>query len=147
MKQPVLIFAAILHLVWAALVILSPTATNATTTSYLLDVLPSRYLLAAILTIASLSALYAVYYAPGYTLRTLALLIPQAIFVLLSATGATRAIITGQYADGVSRPWEFIAADQTWAPLIAIMHQWVLIRLHSPVLRQLVNKGIARWKA
>jgi hypothetical protein len=47
---------------------------------------------------------------------------PQQAVLLLSASGAIGAIILGQFADGIPRDWQFIAADKIDVILIAIQH-------------------------
>lgn len=128
-------YAALLHLTWAGLLLISHTATHATTTAYLYSVVPDRYILSGLLMVASAMSLWVVYRADSYSFITLLLFVPQAIFVLLAATGAVQAVLTGEFADGVRRSHWFIAADQAPPILIACLHQWVLIRAHTGVLR------------
>jgi len=41
---------------------------------------------------------------------------------MMSAAGAIEAIFISQYADGVLRPWAFIAADQVYSIIAALGH-------------------------
>ena len=68
-------------------------------------------------------------------LRALLCYGPQQFFMLISAFGAIRAMISSQFADGVIRPMAFIVADQhLWlfigvAHTIALVYKFALWRL------------------
>ena len=133
-------YAAVLHLVWAGLLVLSPHSANATVTSFFLDAFHIRLLVALLLCAASVLALWTVYKVPLYSWCTIFALTPQAVFMLLAATGAVQAIMSGQYADGVQRSFYFIAADQSPAVIAALCHQWALAATHGNIIRRLLWK-------
>lgn len=55
------------------------------------------------------------------------LLVPQQILLMMSAAGAIDAVWLAQFADGITRPRAFIAADQCYSVLIAGGHTIALI--------------------
>mgnify|MGYP001607911449 CR=1 FL=1 len=132
---------AVIHLIWAVLLASSSAAGMATAPSYLLDWAHSRYILSALLVVASVMALLATFRTVEASPRMALLLAPQGALLLLGATGAVQAMMTSQFADGVNRPWAFIAADQMWAPVFAVCHQWALASTITPILRRVLWRG------
>ena len=53
--------------------------------------------------------------------------LPQQALMVLSATTALRCVLRATYADGVPRPWEFIAADQMWTIVGTVGHTLALL--------------------
>ena len=133
-------YVALLHLLWGVLLFASPTSTHATVTAFFVDVFHWRLLVALLLGTASVLSIWVVYRAPVYTWRTGLMLTPQAVFILLAATGAVQAILTGEYADGVQRSHWFIAADQAPPVVAAVCHQWGLAKTHGQFIRRLLWK-------
>lgn len=133
-------YVAMLHVLWAGLLVVSDTAAHATSTAFLLDVIPNRYLVSALLLAASGLVMYTLHRAPLYTPRTFLAFVPQAIFILLAATAATQAVLTGEFGDGVQRSHWFIAADQAPPVLAAVCHQWALAKTHAHVIRRYLWK-------
>lgn len=64
------------------------------------------------------------------TSTTILWFIPQQALLYLGAFGSALAIWTGAYADGEPRPHEFIAAGEHAYLLIALAHNWAILRLY-----------------
>ena len=54
--------------------------------------------------------------------------LPQQFLLLLSSFGAARAIVLSQFADGVVRPWQFIAVDQSIWLVLTTAYLYFLIK-------------------
>lgn len=118
------IYCCILHLEWAALLFIDPAAAGATPVSALHRFVGSIGFLQFTLILASALAL------TGLSVKSpwgVLYLIPQQCLLMISAVGALRAIYLGQFADGVLRPYAFIAADQLHIVLAALGHATAII--------------------
>jgi hypothetical protein len=108
----IVLYAALLHLIQALILLGSRTADGSIGLHSLLAVIPDRRGLAAAL-IASSSAAFVVlsrrYLAPWLTVI---LLTPQQAVLFTTGIGAWLAVWHGSYADGVVRSSVFITADQ-----------------------------------
>lgn len=129
-------YAVWLHLVWAVLFLLSPTAAHATATASLLHNLRgfalARYETALLLVLVSLCAGWIVSRPRVPSFYTLCLLMPQQVLLFLSAIGAGEAIWYGRFADGVERSQWFIAADQAPSIIAAALHLFFILSFHAP---------------
>ena len=111
-------YVAATHLFWAVALMLSSDAMMATPVAGL-SALGHR---AAIITVLALSALGSACALGRQAWWVMWFLIPQQILLGLSFGTASQAVALQQYADGVLRPWAFIAADQAPTLLLAVVH-------------------------
>lgn len=120
----IVVAIAWLHLTWALLLIVAPQSQGATALSILVYAFRGRALTILVLVLVAGAALWGnrIRGLPGFFL-----LLPQQFFVLVSLGGAIVAVLAGQFADGTVRPWGFIAADQSWTLLVAVLHSWALL--------------------
>lgn len=118
-------YAVALHATWGGLLLSSASVMNITAVHHLSLVIPNRWLLAVAMIVIALSAGLALAFRP--MLRSLVLVLPQQMFLMISAVGAVVAISKSQFADGVLRPWQFIATDQVPAILAAVLHTLALV--------------------
>lgn len=133
-------YVALLHFMWAGILLVSPSGGHATVTSFFIETFHWRLLVAALLFTSSSLCLLVLYRAPVYTIRTGLMMAPQAVFILLAATGAVQAIITGEFGDGVQRSHWFIAADQAPPVVAAVCHQWGMAKTHGQFIRRFLWK-------
>lgn len=124
-------YVAVTHLFWAALLTASPAAMNATPVSGL-AVLGGRPLLVVVLAGSGLGSLFALSVHRWWVMW---FMIPQQVLLGLSLGTAGQAVAQQRYADGVLRPWTFIAADQAPTIVLAFAHLVAVIlfaeRVHS----------------
>lgn len=129
----IVLTVSILHLIWAGLLLSSLAAAHSTPVEAVVSVLHSR--VGAIIALAGTGvlALAAAWYHespahPPIGRRLLALaLIPQQVLLIISAGGGIAAAVRGHYADGVTRPWQFIAGDQLPVILIALLYTTAIL--------------------
>ena len=67
------------------------------------------------------------FFGPLTRMRNFLLCLPQQFFLVESAWGAIEAIAACQFADGVPRPWAFMAADQGQVVLLALLHTGAIV--------------------
>ncbi len=118
------LYCTALHLAWAILISKSHDATGATPVSALASLFKSDTALVIVLVSAAILSMV------GLVSRLpwmVVLLMPQQSLLLISAFGGLAAIVGSQYADGVIRPQEFIAADQIGTILAALGHAGAII--------------------
>jgi hypothetical protein len=123
-------YAVLLHVVWACLLLVSPSPYGATAL-HIYHGLP-RNLMAAVLLLSSGLAAWAVTRRQS-SLRSLAALLPQQALLTLSAYAATAAVAAGHYGDGLPRPRLFILADQAPAILSLILHTIAVVDIHARI--------------
>lgn len=115
----VILYAIILHYIWAATLLIDGAAAAVTATSGLYGrfdlVIPYFLIFAATTALLSL-------FLPRTTLWPILLVLPQQFALTLSAYTALSAMVVGQFADGTIRPPAFIIADQCPAVLIMLFH-------------------------
>jgi hypothetical protein len=104
-------------------------------TSYLGD---GHYLAGSILIFAAILAAYAGFSAAKRPLITVSLLLPQQLILLIVMFGAIEAIAIQSFADGVVRPWAFIATDQMPSIIIGGCHTGILVAYISRYIRHYV---------
>ena len=122
-------YAVVLHGLWGALVLYDPQhAVWITAIATSVKVVGDPYLLGALYVIASGLSIVACFRRDDLVGACLA--VPQQFFLMTSAIGAVRAIVLSQFADGVDRPWAFIAADQLPAILAAVLHSAALVEVY-----------------
>jgi hypothetical protein len=117
----IVLFAAVLHYVWAASLIADTRAGDATSLSGLVHLFGSRPTILVLLVVATLALAYVFLFSQrGLTAAIFA--VPQQAVLLVSAWTAVAAMASGHFADGVERPIPFIIADQSPAVIAAILH-------------------------
>lgn len=117
-------YAILLHAAWAILILMDSSAMNATAVHAIAAVFVYPTLTALVIGGASLLACVGL-----WTRRpsVMLLLLPQQVVLMMSAAGAIEAMWLSQFADGVLRPWQFIAADQLYSVVAAIGHTIAII--------------------
>ena len=126
--------AAVLHVSWAVLLLLSPTPLFVTSVHSLGGI--GRFPLAVVLMAAGVSAFAGLAWdrrtaGEGRLRVGVLLMLPQQAVLLLSAFGALQAMTRSQFADGVTRPTAFIVADQLYTVLLAAGHTAAVISTQS----------------
>jgi hypothetical protein len=113
---------ALYHFIQAALIFSDSAARKVTS----LDALHAIFgdLDAPIMILASISACLVIWLR-RLSYKVIAIL-PQQFILLVAMLGAVSAIFSQSFADGVVRPFAFIAADQGIYILIALVHLWAL---------------------
>lgn len=117
-------YAVILHLIWALLILFDPSALGATPLDSLYRYIHSPLQLSLILAVVAFVA------AAGSFARMpvqVLALVPQQIVLMMTAAGSIEAIWLAQYADGVFRPRTFMLADQANSILAACGHTIAII--------------------
>lgn len=114
----IIVYVAALHLFWASTLSGSPDAAMATPMAGL-HILGPRSIVATVLLLSAAGSLFAVTVHRWWVMW---FLIPQQILLSLSLGTALQAVISQQYADGVLRPWAFIATDQAPTIILALVH-------------------------
>lgn len=120
-------FSILLHLVWAATILVDDSAVGATALSALHRYVQDPRYLSGLIASAAFLAFGALWTKRPWIVL---LLIPQQILLCMSAAGAIEAMWLSQFADGVFRPRAFIIADQCYCVLAAIGHT-VAIVVHA----------------
>ena len=129
-----------IHVVWAFLLLHSPTPGFSTPVHGLEVILP-RYWLAAALLLISASAWWGSRQPTG--LRGWVALIPQQAATVATAASAIHAAAIAQYSDGVPRAWPFILADQLPAIMLLALHTAAVIEHSLPPGRL---AGVRPWQ-
>jgi hypothetical protein len=119
-------YAVFLHGIWALMIIASSDPFGSTPV-HVLEFGP-RVLTALVLGGTAAMAVFGIQ-KRGTTAGWL-LLLPQQVLLMISAIGGIVAALLGHYADGVTRPHLFIAADQLPGIVAAICHTFAIIDLH-----------------
>jgi hypothetical protein len=113
-------FVAIMHILWACLLIFHGGPIATTATSLFRCLVPSYEVRALVYLVSGLLPVVLIW-RPGSVLGLISVL-PQQILLLLSGISAVVAISSGHFADGVVRPHIFIAADQGIFIVLAVLH-------------------------
>ena len=117
-------YAALLHVIEAVILITSGEADGSVGMAALLRAIPHRPALSALLLAASAGA-FTVLGARHRSLPpwlAVVLLVPQQVFLCITAIGAWMAVWHGHYADGVERSSLFITADQLPRGMFSLIH-------------------------
>lgn len=118
--------AILLHLVWAATIVVDRSAVGATAVNALYRFVPDAFLLAwLLLVVAGMAASAMLLSSPA----AMVMLLPQQAVLMMSAGGAVEAMWLGQFADGVSRPLGFLVADQIYCVIVAMGHTAALVSI------------------
>lgn len=125
-----LIYAAFLHAIWGCLLLTMPHDIGATPLALLHTIVGVTWTEGCIYLLASAGTLWML---SGRLPAQWSIFVglPQQLLLMVSAGGSLLAVLLGQYADGVPRPWAFIFADQLPAVLAALCHSGSLIAFHG----------------
>jgi hypothetical protein len=122
---PMILYAVCLHLCWGILGLIDETTYFSTAPSALFRLFgPYTGVLCIMVGTAAAVGLC----ARMRPTSSLLCLIPQQIFLVISAVGAVHAMSAGQFADGIERSRYFIVGDQAPAVLAAFGHTWAMLR-------------------
>ncbi len=119
-----IIYASVLHTSWALLGFIDISAAQSTALAGIVSVFGytwAPYVLVGVGLLAT-NALY--FRSRNFRLM---LMIPQQIVMFISAYSSGLAVWFGQYADGTSRPWAFILADQLPALIAAVCYSVAIV--------------------
>jgi hypothetical protein len=120
--RPVILFSVCCHFLWGVMLLFSDSPLYITPLGSSAIGFLGQYGNAAIYLITSVLACF---HPHGYkkgVVRGFFYSLPQQALINMSALGALSAVMSGAYADGVVRPWEFILSDQIYAILLAPAH-------------------------
>jgi hypothetical protein len=124
----VILFASLLHIGWAVLLIINPTAGSSTPVAIILRVFGGPYRSAAVLVACAVVAMIFPFKKHRVSAEAMAgLLIPQQVLLFMSAGAGVYAAATQRYSDGVVRGHEFILADQLPVILLALLYSVVIL--------------------
>ena len=126
-------YAVLLHFAWAVLLVTGNTVLG-TTPVHAFSFIGNNVAIAIVLILVAGSATAGLVSGKQPYHQALAAT-PQQFLLLISAGGAVDAVIRGQYADGIERPWVFILADQLPSILVAFVHTLALLDLAGIRLR------------
>lgn len=119
----VVMYAALLHVIEAIMVMLSSAADGSLPIAALLWVIPNRVLLVGSMVLSALMAMSAISVKSHSTAKNVIfLLLPQQLLLVITAAGAWLAVWHGAYADGVMRSTLFITADQLPRGMFSLIH-------------------------
>jgi hypothetical protein len=119
----IVLFASLLHLAWAVLLLVSPTAGYSTPVAIITRVCGGPYRSAFVLATVAGVAMVFPFIRYRLTNRMMAaLLIPQQLLLFMSAGAGLWAAVRETYADGVVRGWPFILSDQLPVILLALLY-------------------------
>jgi hypothetical protein len=125
-KMPLIVWYAVsLHLFWSIAISIQPLAVQATA-PYILNTIFGHFT-ALLLAIGAMSAMIGLVTVRRYL--AVIFMLPQQLFLFISAVGASQAIVNGHFADGVERPRMFIAVDQEPAILVALFYTIGIIQM------------------
>lgn len=117
-------YAVALHLTWAVILTFDKTGLGATAVDALYRFIHPAPVLIVTLLAAAAMAFWGVFTQKPWVVL---LLIPQQILLCMSAAGAIEAMWIHQFADGVFRPFGFIATDQAHIVLAAVGHTAAMV--------------------
>jgi hypothetical protein len=119
----IVLFASLLHLVWAGLLFTSVSAGESTPVHVLLVVFGGRWRTGIVLVAvagAAMGFLFVKGRVGGAVMGLM--LVPQLFALLLSAQAGVWATLQHHYADGVVRAWPFILSDQSPIIILALLY-------------------------
>lgn len=125
-------YVAVTHLFWSVALIFSDRALLATPVSGL-SVLGPRPVIVALLGLSAMGSAFALLVRAWWVMW---FLIPQQVLLGLSVGTAMQAVAHQQYADGVLRPWAFIASDQAPTIILGFVHLVAIVLFAEQVRRQ-----------
>lgn len=137
----ILVYAAVLHLAWAAILLAFPPV-RTTAIDWILKMFGGYSTVAGLALAASAGLALSGLRLRDHPAGSFFMVLPQQFLVIVSAVGAISAMLAGHFADGVVRPSEFIIADQAPAVLLAVLHAAALVERYA--WRPYLNKARAR---
>lgn len=126
----IIYFAIVVHLIWGIVLLFNKNPIHTSTLSDLYKIISNHYTLGLLLIIFALLAFWGLRIKSSSIVTNIIPFLPQQFIILVSAITAITAIVKGQYADGVVRPFSFIFTDQLSALVIAVMYT---IAIFEPV--------------
>jgi hypothetical protein len=122
-----------LHLAQGFLLLLDKTAGNTTSAHLLLKYVPYAPLAGIVMIVAALMAMVElVYFHHIPNTKSVTLLLPQQVILIMAAGSAIEAIFQSHFADGVIRSRAFIVADQSVYILLAFFYTMAIIEVYMP---------------
>ena len=122
----IVLYAAVLHYVWAVCLWIDPVAAQATSLAGLTSFIAPDGLPLVLLAISTMALVY-VFFLHEMRLWGLLCVLPQQVILLISAWTAVKAMHAGSFADGILRPTAFITADQAPAVIAALLHTLAIV--------------------
>ncbi len=117
------VYVAVVHVVWAAMIPLWPVSLGATPIHGFVSVGNANPLVVSSLLLVSSGLALVSFLSPNASANVIVLLVlPQQAALFITMFGGLAAVLQSHYADGVPRPWPFILADQLPAILLAVAH-------------------------
>lgn len=132
LHRPILWLATGLHLGWGIMLVLDPGAGRISALFPFAAHGQSAAVLGLLLIGSGVLATAALLHRP--TPWTFVALLPQQTLLALSAIAVVYFAWVGHFGDGVSRSNLFILADQWEKVLLALMHPFGLLRMHSNLI-------------
>ena len=130
MRRYIFLTATSLHFVWGTLCILYPEHSGATPMALLSLIIKNPYIEGLIYIVAASITIPVLTLQSPHKWWLGILCIPQQTLLILAAISSLIAIIEGQYADAVQRPFAFIANDQALEILFTSAHTAALWRYY-----------------
>lgn len=135
---------SILHTIWAGMLLAGGGAAGATALSGITTAIPGPHSIDALVMICCSAMAASVILGPRPIKPLWALgLIPQQILLAMAAWASLSALLDSQFADGVERPWLFIAAGEMPILLVAAIHNVVVVAFEASQFRA---AGTWPWK-
>lgn len=124
----VVLFACLLHMTWAGLLVLDPSSGFSTPLRLLVRLSGGSWRASVVLVLVAIPAV-------GFTFRRIGvshlqmglMLIPQQLVLFVSAGAALHSAVLGKYADGTLRSTAFILGDQLSVILLALLYSVVIL--------------------
>ncbi len=119
-NKTIIVCATVLQLITALFIIFTPIPLRIAQLGAFYDFFPTPFIGAVLMLLAVIFACIGLYIKES-PYRFL-FFVPQHGFLLLTAGSSLHYILQSQYADGVSRPWQFIFIDQLLCLIVAIIY-------------------------
>ena len=127
--------AIILHFGWAFMLLFLPIVVTTPMALFYLTCGGNPFLMATVLMLSSICGWISITGKRSQRFTGWLFLLPQQFLLILSGLSSLAAVLAGQYADGVPRPWYFILEDQLANILLPMLHTVGLLRWHGAVRR------------
>ena len=142
-KKYIIWYAVWLHAVWGVALLCSDSPLGITAIHSLGEFL-SRYVIAVLYLAISAAAAWGLIRLGGRSsLMSLTYILPQQFLLVMSAYGATAAIVNSQFADCVIRPRWFLIADQSPSVIAAVLHTLAILEHYGRDFWHGLRKKIA----
>jgi hypothetical protein len=129
----VIFIAVILHFFLGIILIISPVIINTTSTGLMIQYFSNKYIAGLVLIFISLLSTYSLY-RKTFDKKNVFLLLPQQLFLILSAGWAINSVFVGHFSDGIIRSPYFILADQLPIILIAVFFTLAIFQMYTELL-------------